>query len=159
MSYLSKVAKGIKTQKKEKKITKERRNVFIIDDSMIKGLAERGIARDHNMKVRPQPGWTTQNIEDHTKPILHKNTDAIIIHLRMINQKKKKAKKVVRLIEDTNPDIQVLLSGLIHREYSEVKDKIEFINNQSEIYSNSKNFLFVSHLTQLRISALEQNRK
>ena len=93
MSYLSKVAKGIKTQKKEKKITKERRNVFIIDDSMIKGLAESGIARDHNMKVRPQPGWTTQNIEDHTKPILHKNTDAIIIHLRMINQKKRKQKR------------------------------------------------------------------
>ena len=93
MSYLIKVAKGIKTQKKEKKITKERRNVFIIDDSMIKGLAERGIARDHNMKVRPQPGWTTQNIEDHIKSILHKNTDAIIIHLRMINQKKKESKK------------------------------------------------------------------
>ena len=35
---------------------------------------------------------------------------------------KKKIKKVVKLIEDTNPDIQVLLSGLIHQEDREVND-------------------------------------
>ena len=32
------------------------------------------------MKVRPQAGCTTEDIEDHIKPILCKNPSAIIIH-------------------------------------------------------------------------------
>ena len=47
---------------------------------MIEGLAERDISKNHNVKIRPQPGCTTENIKDHTKPILNKNPDAIIIH-------------------------------------------------------------------------------
>ena len=40
---INKLPKGIKTPQKEKKVTKERKNVFIIGDLMEKGLAERGI--------------------------------------------------------------------------------------------------------------------
>ena len=47
---ISKLPKGIKTPQKQKKDTKERKNVFIVGDSMIKGLAERGISKDHNVK-------------------------------------------------------------------------------------------------------------
>ena len=47
---------------------------------MIKGLAKRGLSKDHNVKVRPQLGCTTEDIEDHIKLILRKNSDAIIIH-------------------------------------------------------------------------------
>ena len=132
---ISKLPKGIKTPKKQKKVTKERKNVFIIGDSMIKGLAERGISKDHNMRVRLQPGCTTEDIEDHIKPILPRNPDAIIIHSGsndVTNDKptKNKIKKVVKLIEDTNPNIQVIISGLINRQDREVDDEIASINNQ-----------------------------
>ena len=81
------------------------------------------------MKVRPQLGCTTEDIEDHIKLILRKNPDAIIIHFEtndVTNDKptKKKIKKVVKLIEDTNPDIQVIISGLIRREDREVNDEL-----------------------------------
>ena len=46
---VSKLPKGIKTRQKEKKVTKERKNVFPIGDSMIKDLAEKCISKDHNM--------------------------------------------------------------------------------------------------------------
>ena len=46
---------------------------------MVKGLAERGISKDHGVKVRPQPVCTTEGIQDHIKPILSKNPDVIII--------------------------------------------------------------------------------
>ena len=39
---ISKLPKGIKTPQKQKKFTKEIKTVFIIGDSMIKGLVERG---------------------------------------------------------------------------------------------------------------------
>ena len=41
---ISKLPQDIKTPQKEKKVTKERKIVFIIGDSMIKGLAERAIS-------------------------------------------------------------------------------------------------------------------
>ena len=131
---ISKLPKSIKTAQKQKKFTKERKTVFIIGDSMIKGLAERGISKDHNMKVRPQPGCTTEGIEDH-KPIICKNPDVIIIHSgtnHVTNDKptKKKIEIVVKLIEDANPDIQVIISGLIHGEDCEVNDEIASTNNQ-----------------------------
>ena len=39
---ISKLPKGTKTPQKQKKVTKKRRYVFIIGDSMMKGLAEKG---------------------------------------------------------------------------------------------------------------------
>ena len=117
---------------------------------MIKGLPERGISKDYNVKVRPQPGCTTEDIEDHIKPIIRKNPDAIIIHSGTngaTNDKptKKKIKKVVKLIEDANPDIQVIISRLIHQEDRDVNDEIACINNQLESYCNSKKFLFINN--------------
>ena len=58
---------------------------------------------------------------------------------------KKKIKKVVKFIEDTNPDIQVIIPGLVHREDREVIDEIMSINNQLESYCNSENFLFLNN--------------
>ena len=86
---MSKLPKGIKTPQKHKTVIKERKNVFITGDSMIKGLAERGISKDHNVMKRQQPGCTTEDIEDHIKPILRKNPYAIIIYSRT-NEKKRK---------------------------------------------------------------------
>ena len=142
---ISKLPKGIKTPQKQEKVTKKRKNVFIIGDSMMKGLAERGISKDHNVKVRPQPGCTTEDKEDHIKPILRKKRDAIIIHSRtndVANDKpsENKIKKVVKLIEDMNPVIQVIISGFIHREDREVNDEIASVNYQLESYCNSKIF-------------------
>ena len=118
---ISKLPKGIKSSQKQKKDTKERKNVFINGDSVIKDLAEKGISKAHKVKVRPQPWCTTEGIEDHIKSILCKNLDTIIIHSGtnvVTNDKstKKKIKKVVKPIQDTNPAIQVIISGLIHRE-------------------------------------------
>ena len=45
-------------------------------------------------------------------------------------------KKAVKLTEDANPVIQVIISGLIHQEDCEVNNEIASINNQLE-YCNS----------------------
>ena len=43
-------------------------------------------------------------------------------------KKTKKVVKVVQLIEETNLDIQIAISGLINREDNEVCDKVSSIN-------------------------------
>ena len=60
---------------------------------MMKGLAEWGVSKDHNVKVRPQTGCATEDTEDHIKSILRKNPDVIIIHsgtndVTKVNQQK-----------------------------------------------------------------------
>ena len=39
--------------------------IIIIGSSMIRGLAERSISKDHSVKLRTQPACTTEDIEDH----------------------------------------------------------------------------------------------
>ena len=114
------------------------------------------------MKIRSQPGCTTEDIEDHIKSILRKiSPDAIIINLRtndVTNDKptKKKIKKVVSLIENTNPDIQVIISGLIHRVDCEV-NWIRSINIQLESYCTNKNLLFLNN-NNMKSSCLAKNK-
>ena len=76
---------------------------------MIQSLAQRGISKDHNVKVRPQPRCKTEDIEDHFKPILRKNPDAITIHSGTndakndkTTKKKKKGNKAKPINESIN---------------------------------------------------------
>ena len=55
-----------------------------------------------------------------------------------------------------NLDIQVLISGLMHREDLEVNDEIVSINNQLESYCNSKNVLFVNN-NNMKSSCLDKD--
>ena len=159
---ISKLPKGIKSPQKQRKVSKQRKNDFITGDSAIKGFAERVILKDRNVKVRPQLVSTTEDIEDHIKLILPKDPDAIIIPSEtngVTNDKptKKKIKKVVKVIEDTNSDIHVIISGLIHREDCKVNNEIASINNQLESFCNSKNFLFVNN-DNMKSSCLAKNK-
>ena len=65
--------------------------------------------------------WAIEDIEDHIKAILCKNPDVTNIHsgtTEVTNGKptKKKVKKKAKQTEVTNPDIQIIMLGLIHRE-------------------------------------------
>ena len=70
---------------------------------MEKGLAERVISKDYNLKVRLQArGYTTEDIEDNIK-LIPKKPNVIIIYLKtneITDSKttKKKIKKVVQFI-------------------------------------------------------------
>ena len=130
---------------------------------MIQSLAQRGISKDHNVKVRPQPRCKTEDIEDHFKPILRKNPDAITIHSGTNDAKndkptkKKKKKKVIKQIEYTNTEIQVIISGLIHREDREINDETASISNQLESYCCSKSVLFVNN-DNMKLSCLAKDK-
>ena len=52
---------------------------------------------------------------------------------------------MVKLIEDTNSDIYVKISGLIHQEGCKVNEGFASVNNQLETYCNNKNVLFVNN--------------
>ena len=55
---------------------------------------------------------------------------------------KKKIKTLVKLIENTNPDFQVITKGLMHRDNREVNDKTA-VNNLPESYFKIKFFVCI----------------
>eukprot|EP00112_Aurelia_sp_Birch-Aquarium-sp1_P013475 Seg2862.5 transcript_id=Seg2862.5/GoldUCD/mRNA.D3Y31 product="hypothetical protein" protein_id=Seg2862.5/GoldUCD/D3Y31 len=61
---------------KQEKTTKQgktvRKSITIIGDSILNGLEEAGMQKDHNVKVRAHSGATTRDIVDHIKPVVRK---------------------------------------------------------------------------------------
>ena len=59
----------------------KRKKVVIIGDSILNGLDELGLQRNHNVRVRAHFGATSRDIVDHIKPAARKQPDCIIIHV------------------------------------------------------------------------------
>ena len=57
-----------------------RKRVFIIGDSILNGISEHGLNKNHDVKVRSHSRPTSQDINDHIKPIIRRKPDLIIIH-------------------------------------------------------------------------------
>ena len=66
-----------KNSKKE-----EKKNIFVVGDSMLKSITGSGISMDHTVKIRPHPGATTVDMIDYIKPELCHKPDIIILHCR-----------------------------------------------------------------------------
>ena len=69
---------------KQRKTTQQtktvRKNITIIGDSILNGLEEAGMQKDHNVKVRAHSGATTRDIIDDIKPVVRKRPSCVIIH-------------------------------------------------------------------------------
>ena len=61
------------------KADKKRKKIIIIGDSILNGIDELGLQRNHNVRVRAHPGATSRDIVDHIKPAARKQPDFIII--------------------------------------------------------------------------------
>ena len=65
----------------EKSALKDRRkNVFVVGDSMLNNISERGISKQHSVKVRNFPGATTEGINEEIDDILQSKLDLVIIN-------------------------------------------------------------------------------
>ncbi len=73
-----------KVAEKETKINNgnnEKKNVFIVGDSLVNGINERGLAKQHDeIVIKAHGGATTRDMVDYIKPVLRKKPDVIILH-------------------------------------------------------------------------------
>ena len=58
----------------------EKKNVCVVDDSMLKNITGSGLSKDHTVKIRPHPGATTVDMIDYIKPELRHKPNIIILH-------------------------------------------------------------------------------
>ena len=62
------------------KSKKEKKNIFVVGDSMLKNITGSGISRDHTVKIRPHPGASTVDMIDYIKPELRHKPDIVILN-------------------------------------------------------------------------------
>ena len=58
----------------------QRKRVFVLGDSIINGIEEKGLSKKHNVRLRKFPGDSTEDLLDHVKPVARKKPDLIVIH-------------------------------------------------------------------------------
>ena len=100
-------------------LTEKKKKIFIVSDSLFKNFTETGISREHNVKIRPQPGATSVDMCEYISRnyddviILHCGTNGISNEINTLKKLKKLLKKLERY--DTHKKPQVVIYSLIKR--------------------------------------------
>ena len=68
------------TNKSNPKSVPTKNSVIIVGDSMIKHLTGPGISKKNHIKIKTNPGATTEDIIDYIKPSIRKKPDFLLVH-------------------------------------------------------------------------------
>ena len=100
-------------------------------DSRIKYVNGREVSRNDAMKARSHPGVTTNDFIDYVRPTVRKKPNLIIIHSGTNDIQNgvntlQKLREVISSIKeyDTDDNIKIALSSIIHRSDYDFEDKI-----------------------------------
>ena len=98
---------------------------------MIKYVNGREVSRNDSVKVRSHPGTTTDDFIDYVQPTVRKKPNLIIIHSGTNDIQKnvntiQKTRKVISSMKefDTNDNIKIALSCIIHRSDHDFENKL-----------------------------------
>ena len=129
-----------------------KKEVFIIGDSMIKYVNGREVSRNDSVKVRSHPGATTDDFIDYVRPTVRKKPNLIIIHsgtndIQNNVNTLQKIRKVISSIKeyDTDDNIKIALSSIIHRSDHDFEDKINEANRKLENLCKGKSMIFANN--------------
>ena len=120
--------------KAEKKA--ERKKIVIIGDSLLNGLEEKRMKRDHDIQIRPHPGASSLDISDHIRPVLRRTPDCVIVYAGTNDITKnedtiKNIEEMVNAAKTISPPTNIVISELVVRHDSpQRKQKSEELNRK-----------------------------
>ena len=97
-----------------------KRKVVITGDSLLNGLHEKGLSRNHRVKVNNFPGGTSEIILENIDEIIKNKPDCLIIHagtndltngINLLNQ----AKKIIKEVKKVSHNTKVAFSSIVTR--------------------------------------------
>ena len=119
---------------------------------MIKYVNGREDSRNDSVKVRSHPGATTDDFIDYVRPTVRKKLNMIIIHsgTNDIQNNVNTLQKIRRVIcsikeYDTDDNIKIALSSLIHRSDHDFEDKTNETNRNLENLCKGKGMIFINN--------------
>ena len=141
------------------------KDIILTGDSMLNGVHEKGIRRDHFVRVRPHPGATSEDMIDFVLPYARQQPDVIALHVST-NDITKKSNRVATIPKELRPEIDTVkcmkeVFEVIKREapnteiiYSlatarfdrpEMKSKINDLNNKMQTLCQQYNIRCLEH--------------
>ena len=127
-----------------------KKDIIIVGDSMLNGVQEKGLRRDHFVRVRPHPGATSEDMIDFILPYARQQPDVIALHVCTNDLTKKSntdpsvpkerrpainstecMKKVFDLIKKESPETEIVYSLATPRfDKPDLKGKVNDLNNK-----------------------------
>ena len=119
----------------------KKRKVVVTGDSLLNGISEKGLSRDHQVTVKNFPGGTSEKVLEEIENLVADKPDCIIIHegtnniTNSINSALKTLMKIVKNVKKSSPNTKVVFSSILLR-----KDKKDISKKVTDINSPLKNY-------------------
>ena len=129
----------------------KREKIVITADSMLKGIHERGLSKQQQVKIQNFPGGTSETILDVVDTLVTDKPDCIIVHAGTNDITKginslNSVKKIVKKVKQTSPNTKVVFSSLITRKDKKDLDKqVQDINNRLKNYCMQTNLDYIQN--------------
>ena len=132
------------------KLNKEKK-VVVAGDSLLNGISEKGLSRDHQVTVKNLPGGTTEKVLEEIEDLVADKPDCIIIHAgtnditNSINSLNS-VKKIVKDVKKSSPNTRLVFSSiLIRKDKKGISKKVTDINTRLKNYCQQKHLDFIDN--------------
>ena len=130
------------------KTIEQKKRALITGDSMLNGIHEKGMSKNHRVKVNNFPGGTSatilENIDQLVKskpdyPIVYAGTNDLANGANLLNQ----VKKIVKQIKKVSQNTKIVFSSIIiQKEHKNINKKVSQVNSYLKNYCNQKKTRF-----------------
>ena len=131
--------------------SEHKRKVVITGDSLLNGLHEKGLSRNHRVKVNNFPGGTSETILENIDEIIKNKPDCLIIHagtndltngINLLNQ----AKKIIKEVKKVSHNTKIAFSSIVTRkDRKNIDKKVLEVNSHLKNYCSQKSIDFVDN--------------
>ena len=126
----------------------KKRKIIIVGDSLLNGIHEKGLSKNHSVKVNNIPGGTSDAILDKLDDFLKNKPDGLIVHAvtnditkrkNLLNNVKKNLKQVKKL----SPNIIAAFSSIVTRkDKKDISKTVQDTNSQLQKLLQSEKYRF-----------------
>ena len=137
---------------KKDKTKEQKKRVVITGDSMLNGIHEKGLSKNHTVKINNFSGGTSETVLQNIDETLKSKPDCLIVHagtndltngINLLNQ----AKKIVKQVKKASQNTKIAFSSIITRkDRKNIDKKVSEVNSYLKNYCSQKNIDFIDNL-------------
>ena len=147
----------------------KKRKIIIVGDSLLNGIHEKGLSKNHSVKVNNIPGGTSDAILDKLDDFLKNKPDGLIVYAGTNDITKGKnllnnVKKILKQVKKLSPNTKVAFSSIVTRkDKKDISKTVQDTNLRLKNYCSQKNIDFIQNSNimeeHLGIKKLHLNKK
>ena len=123
----------------------KKRKIIIVGDSLLNGIHEKGLSKNHTVKVNNIPGGTSDAILDKLDDFLKNKPDGLIVYAGTNDITKGKnllnnVKKILKQVKKLSPNTKVAFSSIVTRkDKKDISKTVQDTNSRLKNYCRQKN--------------------